>query len=168
MDFIIGHGPRRDLLSVAIIYPAGLATLFLALWVLLPKFGPQLGVGGFAGVVSFFVLLVMFAQLTSGTEQVVLTSRGITPKSRLFGTTRLVERQEVRWDWLDPTPRGYIRLGFVTFRWHRPRGYLNCFQLTVTPHQARGILAHPSCPKTEIPPAVRRRLGLPIGTPPRE
>ena len=160
-EITVGHGPRRDLLSVAVIYPAAVAALLGVGSVLSENFWRSLGVLGFITVVLSILVLVVFSQLASGTEQVRLTLSGVTCRSRFLGTPVLFERQEVQWERLEGIPRGRIRLGFVTFRWHKLGGYLNWFQLSVTPAQARAILLHPSCPKRPIPTETVRRLGLP-------
>jgi hypothetical protein len=151
-EVTVGHGPRRDLLSVAILVTFGVSALVGIAGLGLPSFGRSVGVGGFLAVVVVTFPVSAWVSLCTTTEEVVLRPTGFSVRRRLFGTARLVEGREVRWEWLDPVPRGWIALGFVTYRWHRPDGYLAWFQVNVTPTQARAMLAYPTYPKGVIPP----------------
>jgi hypothetical protein len=158
----VAHGPRRDLWTAATVYPAAVLALLVAASAAVPRFGRAVGVGGIATVVAVTLLLSVVVVLLSRTEMVVLSPQGIS-------CTKLARplpdfRHEVRWEWLDPVPRGMIRFGFVQFRWHKPGGYLEWFLLEVSPAHARAILAHPACPKGSIPPEVTRQLARAAGT----
>jgi hypothetical protein len=160
-EIVVEHGSRRDLLSVTILVPAGVAILFGILSLTIPRFSELLGLEGILTLLVAIGFLTVWTQLSVTNEQLVLRTSGITRRRRPWGFAgRLVEMKEVRWEWLDPVPRGLFRLGFVTFRWHVPGGYLEWFQDNVSPTQARAILNYPSCPKGKVPPDLARQLGL--------
>jgi hypothetical protein len=160
----VRHGPRRDLLSVALIFP-GLAGILSAL---LLAFSPRHFTSAYIAENVLFVVvlalgLVTFFHLTHVSEETVLAPSGIVRWRRLTGYSN-----RIAWDQLNPTPVGFFSFGFVTFKWRssRPIDPLDArllLRFTVDPVQARAILQYPSCPRAPLPARLLRVMGVPAG-----
>jgi hypothetical protein len=161
---VVEHGPRTDLAVMLAVWPTLVLALSGLLYADLVAKGridlfstaAQLG-----GLYVLTIGLVSLAYAATTTERVELDENGIR-RYRLgqsLGPERWLTRV-VRWEWLDPTPRGAIGLGFVHFCVHQPGGPLEWFRLTVSPQQARAILSNPYCPKSPLDVQTRQRLGI--------
>ena len=162
-SILVEHGPRQDLATMLATWPTVTAILGGLVLARVFQLGQMTGLAAASGTVEIYLVTLGGIGLvyTTRTERVELDDSGIR-RYILFqsmGPQRWL-RRVIRWEWLDPTPRGAIGLGFVDFRWHMPGGYLEWFRLSVSPQHARAILTHPKCPKGQIDSNAERRLGL--------
>jgi hypothetical protein len=150
------HGPRTDLVSALLIWP----TLWAAFVWYTFSHGSQryagwdllLTVVGFYCMAFVGVLLLRYAYVV---DTVVLTPDGIDYHSRMFQWNHQL------WALLDPTPRGAIELGYVTFRIRLPDDLSTRFRMKVSPEQARVIMLDSRCPRRPVSARRLRRLGIP-------
>jgi hypothetical protein len=159
----VPHGPRTDLVSTVTILPTVVSAICVLLITVGVQNGRSVSLGAAIEATAFVFLVVLLVSAPVGFSRscslVGLDREGIR-RYDLFRRTRLTAML-VEWAWLDPVPRGWIPLGFVTFRWHKPGGYTYWYQFTVSPMQARAILTHPSCPRKPIHSKLIRMLDLP-------
>jgi len=157
----VDHGPRTDLLSALLIWPT--------LWAGFVWFTFTQGSQRYFGLellllVTGFYLMAFVATVLARYAYVIktvdLTPEGIKYRSRMFP---ILKTQ--RWELLDPTPRGAIELGYVTFRIRLPNDPSTRFRMTLSPQQARAILLDPRCPRRPISARRLRRLGIPENWP---
>jgi len=113
-----------------------------------------------AGFYLFAFVLVALVRYAYVVDTIVLRSNGVDYHCRMF------QWQHQTWRLIDPTPRGLIELGYVTFRIRLPNNPDKRFRRTVGPLQARAILSDPRCPRRPISASRLRRLGMPADWPP--